>query len=60
MKDLTKSVKRVYLETRHSTKSDKDYQVLIVEFVNGYKYEEFRLSNDTLYILGTLAQPAGN
>lgn len=57
--DLTSQIKAVYIETRHSTKSDKDYSVFVVEFKNGYKNESF-LNNDQLFILGSFATNPGN
>lgn len=59
MKNLTSNIKQVVIETRMSQKSQKEYYVLILEFKNGYKHESF-LNNEQLFILSTLAQPAGN
>lgn len=59
MKDLTNQVKTLSIETRHSSKSDKDYDVLVVAFKNGYKYESF-LKNEQSFILETLLQTPGN
>lgn len=59
MKDLTQNVKSVVVDTRISTKANKEYHVLVVEFKNGYKFENF-VNNEQMFILGSLAAPAGN
>lgn len=53
MKDLLSTIKGVYIETRRSTKSNKDYSVLVVEFKNGYKQESF-LNNEQMFILNSM------
>lgn len=53
MKDLSQNVKSVYIDERISSKSGKPYSMLVVEFKNGYKTEQF-LNADQLYILNGL------
>ena len=43
-------IKEVYREERISKKSGNKYQMLVIVFENGYKYESF-LSNEQQYIL---------
>lgn len=59
MKILTPNIKQVYIDTRMSAKSNKEYSVLCLEYKNGYKTEKF-LNNEELFILNSLVQPAGN
>lgn len=46
-------VKDVRVETRVSKKTNNEYTVLIVEFVGGYKVENF-LNQDQQFILHTI------
>lgn len=59
MKILTQNIKQLYIDERISKKGNVPYSVLVLEMKSGYKYESF-LNNDQLYILGSLAQSAGN
>lgn len=43
-------VKNVYRENRTSKKGNS-YQVVVIEFDNGYKLEEF-MTNEMMFILG--------
>lgn len=48
-------VKDVRVERRVSKKTNNEYSVLIVEFVGGYRVENF-LNQDQQFILQSLAQ----
>lgn len=53
MKDLSQTIKSVRIEDRVSSKTNKPYCMLVVEFKNAYTIETF-LNNDQLYILNGL------
>ena len=59
-KDLTSQISKVYTETRHSQRSDKDFTVVCILFKNGYLYEDYRVSNEAAFILSEISAKSGN
>lgn len=54
MKSLKSQIKDVTTDTRKSSKTGKDYNVVTIEFQNGYKHESF-LNNEQQFILNQIA-----
>lgn len=53
MPELKKAVVECYVERRLSKKSGSEYEVLVLEFENGFKMDVF-MTNEQKFILSTI------